>query len=166
MNMQEEFPHLLTERPVHRIGGNELASLLGVTLRMITTLIERDIVVKINPGVYDMGESVRRYCAHLRETAAGRGGEEQVLNLTGERARLAREQADSQALKNSIARGDHLPASEVLRTWSETLRATRSRMLAVPSRLRTELPHLTNSDFERIDRELRNALEELGRADD
>lgn len=156
----------LNGEKVHRIGGKDLCELLGLSSGALTDLKKRGIAVHLGHDAYDLSSTVRAYVLHLRGTASGRGGEDQITNLTAERARLAREQADSQALKNSIARGEHLPASEVLRTWSETLRAARSRLLAVPSRLRSALPHLTTADVERIDREFRNALEELGHADD
>jgi len=42
------------------------------------------------------------------------------------------------------------------------LRGLRSRLLTVPSRLRQIVPHLTTSDVTVIDRELRDALQELG----
>jgi len=38
-----------------------------------------------------------------------------VLNLTGERAWLAREQADSEALKNAVMRGENVLAIAVER---------------------------------------------------
>ena len=147
MRIMSELPGLGGDKPVHRIGGSDLCDLFGITPGMLTTLGKRDTVVRLGHDAYDLEESTRRYIANLRETASGRGGEEQVLNLTSERARLAREQADAQALKNAV------------------LRALRSRLLAVPSRLRQSMQHLTTSDVTMIDRELRDALQELGNAD-
>jgi phage terminase Nu1 subunit (DNA packaging protein) len=45
------------------------------------------------------------------ERAGGDVGDD--LDLNAERARLAREQADGQAIKNAVARGELLPAEEV-----------------------------------------------------
>ena len=162
MRIMSELPGLGGDKPVHRIGGSDLCDLFGITPGMLTALGKRDIVVRLGHDSYDLEESTRRYVASLRETASGRGGEEQVLNLTGERARLAREQADAQALKNAVARGENVPAIEVERAWADILRGLRSRLLAVPSRLRQTVPHLTTSDVTLIDRELRDALQELG----
>jgi phage terminase Nu1 subunit (DNA packaging protein) len=47
-----------------------------------------------------------------------------------------------------------------------TLRGLRARLLAVPSRLRASLPHLSASDVALIDREIRNTLEGLAHGDD
>ncbi len=162
MRIMSELPGLGGDKPVHRIGGSDLCDLFGITPGALTALGKRDTVVRLGHDAYDLEESTRRYVASLRETASGRGGEEQVLNLTGERARLAREQADAQALKNAVARGENVPAIEVERAWADILRGLRSRLLAVPSRLRQTVPHLTTSDVTLIDRELRDALQELG----
>lgn len=82
-------------------------------------------------------------------------------DAASERARLVREQADHAALKNAMLRRELLPAVEVERAWSDTLRRVRSRVLAVPSRLRQVLPHLTTHDAQAIEAELRVALEDL-----
>ncbi|GGE96133.1 MULTISPECIES: DNA packaging protein [Stappia] len=82
-----------------------------------------------------------------------------------ERARLVKEQADHAALKNALLRQDLLPAADVEREWTDMLRRVRSRLLAVPSRLRQVLPHLTAHDVGAIDTELRHALEDLANAE-
>ena len=165
MRIMSELPGLGGDKPVHRIGGSDLCDLFGITPGMLTTLGKRDIVVRLGHDAYDLEESARRYVASLRETASGRGGEEMKMKLARGRARMAWEQADAQALKNAVLRGEYVPAGEVERAWSDTLRALRSRLLAVPSRLRQSMQHLTTSDVTMIDRELRDALQELGNAD-
>ncbi|WP_290689981.1 MULTISPECIES: terminase small subunit [unclassified Haematobacter] len=165
MRIVQELPGL-GDRPVHRIGGSDLCDLWGITPGALTGLVKREIAIRLGHDAYDLVESTRRYLEHLRGTASGRGGEEQILNLTGERARLAREQADAQALKNAALRGELVKADEVERAWADVLRKVRSRVLAVPSRLRQSLGHLTAADVDALDRELRTALEELGHADD
>src|SRR5690606_21480260 len=105
-------------------------------------------------------ESVRLYCEHLRELAAGRGGDANRA-LASARARLGREQADREAMKNAEVRREMIPASSVEREWAEILRSGRSRLLACTSRIKSRLPHLTAHDGQTIDRELRDALSEL-----
>lgn len=78
-----------------------------------------------------------------------------------ERDRLAREQADNVALKNAQLRRELVPAVDVEARWSDVLRRVRSKILAVPSRVRQSHPHLTAHDVLAIDAELRRALEEL-----
>lgn len=147
--------------PVHRIDGPGLCDLLGVSPAMLTELKNRGIAKHLGRDAWDMAATVRAYCAHLRGTASGRGGEEEVANLTAERARLAREQADAQALKNAVLRRELVPVAEVAREWGDVLRGIRARILAVPSRVRSALPHLTAADAAVLDREARAALAEL-----
>jgi phage terminase Nu1 subunit (DNA packaging protein) len=84
------------------------------------------------------------------------GEEKQAVSLTAERARLAKAQADAVELKNAAMRRELVPAIEVERLWSGEWMQLRSRVLAVPSRLRQLLPNLT------IDGELRQMLTEFG----
>lgn len=86
--------------------------------------------------------------------------------LTSERARLAKEQADAQAMKNAALRGDLVAAAKVTQEWADVLRKVRAAMLAVSSRLRSALPHLTAADAAIIDREIRDSLTELAHGDD
>ncbi len=165
MRIVQELPGLEGERAVTRIGGADLCNLLGITPAALTGLVKRNLAVRLGHDAYDLAETVSRYVQHLRGTAAGRGGEEQVLTLTGERARLARAQADAQELKNATLRGELVPAAEVERAWSDTLRGLRSQLLALPSRIRADLGHLTPADVERIDRIMRDTLTDLGEAD-
>lgn len=154
-----------SDRPVHRIGGADLCALLGITHGALSGLVKRELAVKLGHDSYDLGATVAAYVAHLRGTASGRGGEEQIVSLTAERARLARAQAESAEIKNAALRRELVPAAEVAREWGEALRAVRSRLLAVPSRVQAALPHLAASDMVTLDRELRSALEDLAQAD-
>lgn len=162
MRIMQEVPGFFGEEPVHRIGGRDLCDLWGITPGMLTALLKRGIAVKLGHDAYDLVKSTRQYVEHLRGTAAGRGGEEQVLTLTGERARLAREQADAQALKNAERRHELVSAAEVERAWADTLRSLRSQLLAMPSRLRMTRPSLAAADVEVIDREMRDLLTRIG----
>jgi phage terminase Nu1 subunit (DNA packaging protein) len=132
----------------------DLARLIGVTDRTVRELAKKGIVVKAGRGLYRVEASVLGYCNHLREIAAGRSD---APSLTGQRIRLAKEQADAQALKNAALRGELVDAAAVDREWQEIVRAVRSRMLAIPSRLQ----HLTAADVSALDREIRDALTEL-----
>lgn len=146
------------------VSTRDLAALLGVSTRTITDLAAREIVIKAERGRYNLEASVTAYCNHLREVAAGRGGEQGVLDLTIERARLAKEQADAQELKNAVTRGELLPASDVEREWSDILARVRSGMLAVTSRIRGRISTIDATQAAIIDTEIREALEAL--ADD
>lgn len=164
MRLLQELPGLTGEEAVMRIGAADLCDLWGITPGALTQLVKRGIAVKLGHDAYDLVTSTRAYIESLRGAASGRGGEEQVLTLTGERARLARAQADAQELKNATLRSELVPASEVEAAWSDILRQVRARILSVPSRLRQEIK-LSPGDVDAFDRELRAALMELGHDD-
>ncbi len=131
----------------------------------IRNFVDRGVIAKIGRGKYKLVESVRLYTEHLRGVASGRGGEDGVLDLTAERARHAKEQADNLALKNAALRRDLVPVADVEREWITIGRQIRSGVMAVPSRVRQSLPHLTAYDSDVIDREIRDALTGLGEHD-
>lgn len=165
MRIVSELPGLTGDRPVHRIGGRDLCDLLEITPATLTGLCKRGLAVKIGHDAYDLTATVTAYIVHLRAAASGRGGEEHSLTLAGERVRLARAQADAQEVKNRMIAGELVPAVEVAREWADVLRGVRSQVLAVPSRIRSSLPHLTAQDVAQIDRELRDTLTEMGGGD-
>lgn len=164
--MTRIFTELALEgEAVHRIGGKDLCALLDLTSGALTDLKKRGIAVHLGHDAYDLDATVRAYVQHLRGMAAQWGTPDQASHLTAERARLAKEQADAQALKNGKLRGELVEAGEVERAWADVLRQVRARVLAVPSRLRADLPHADAATFAAMDRVLRDALTELGHAD-
>ncbi|MCF3935020.1 hypothetical protein L1787_16570 [Acuticoccus sp. M5D2P5] len=147
------------------VGARELGRWLGVSDRMVRELAERGIIERNARGRYQLEPCVKAYCEHIRGIAAGRSaGADQKLNLTEERALLAREQREAQAIKNLVARKEALPREEVLSRWSTILRNVSARMRAVPSRVRAQRPHLTREDVDLIDEEIRLALTEAADA--
>lgn len=80
-----------------------------------------------------------------------------------ERARARKEStlATLRELELAKRRGELVEAEAVAREWSDVLRQVRAAVLAVTSRVRSQLPHLTAHDADVIDRELREALRAL-----
>ena len=163
MRVFTELP--LDGEAVHRIGGKDLCELLALSSGALADLKKRGIAVHLGHDAYDLEATVSAYVQHLRGIAAGWGSADQAVQLTTERARLAKEQADAQALKNAKLRGEQVDAAEVERAWADVLRQVRSRILSVPSRLRQDVT-MNAADAQLLDRELRDALSELGHAGD
>lgn len=97
------------------------------------------------PSDYNLASFRIAYIRHLREVAAGRGGENS-LELAAERARLAKEQADKIAMANAITRGELAPA----RLIEEVIARAGARMArlldTIPGLLRRRLPSLSADD--------------------
>lgn len=164
MRIVSELP-LEGDAPVHCVSCADMCALLGITPPMLTELKKRGIARHVGRDAWDLGATVHAYVTHLRGIASGRGGEDHVLELTAERARLAKEQADAQALKNAQARGELIRAEEAERSWADFLRQLRSRLLAMPARLRSD-GALDRAASEALDRALRDALAGIGGGDD
>ena len=149
------------------MGTAQLADLLGLSDRTVRELAARDVLPRTGRGRFDTRLAVRRYTAHLREQAAGRGnGDSAAMGaVTAERLREARERADKIALQNAKARGEMVPAADVERAWSEVLRDIRARMLAVPARCMARLGRLTAAEGQIIEQEVRDALKGAADAD-
>lgn len=152
----------LGKEPLHTVGGKDLCDLFDISPAALTDLKKRGIAVHMAHDTYDLTATTRAYVQHLRGMAAGWGTGEKAANLTSERARLAKEQADAQAIKNAKLRGELVEASEVERTWADALRQLRARIMAVPSRLRSELLDIDPQTIDAMDRALRASLTEAG----
>lgn len=165
MGKAEARPDLAAILGVDRpetVSEAELADTLGLSTRSIRELVTRNVIRKAAPGRYVQRDCVRAYCANLREGAAARSGS---ATLTAERTRVAREQGDALELKNAVSRREMLPARDVERSWSATLRAVRAAMLSVPARIQQRLPKLSAQEVATIDREIRDTLEEAANGD-
>lgn len=147
------------------VSARTLGEWLAVSDRMVRELADKGIVKKAARGRYLLMASVRAVVEHQREIAAGRGGADQVLDLTAERARLAREQADGQEIKNRISRGELLLVADVERTWADAFRRLRAGMLAVTGRIRAATT-IEAADAAIIDREIRDALTAISGGED
>jgi Phage DNA packaging protein, Nu1 subunit of terminase len=148
------------------VGAREVADWLGVSDRTVRDLADRSIIIRTGRGKYDLRASIAAYTAHLREVSAGRGGETQILDLTEQRARLAKEQADATALKNATTRGELVKAEAVAQEWEGIVAEVRSAMLAIPGRIRRR----AGSAFDAaaialVDQEIREALTALANPD-
>ena len=107
--------------------------------RAIRALIDRGILPAARRGDLDIDACRVAYIRHLRETAAGRAAGPGADDLTAERARLAREQADHFALKNASLRLELLPRSDITRAVTAAFQIVRDRLTALPTRLAAPL---------------------------
>jgi phage terminase Nu1 subunit (DNA packaging protein) len=164
--MADEFSALFDDEPAEiwpeTISGDDLADLLGVSTRTVRELARKGVVERANGklAVYAAYDSIKRYCAHMREQAAGRSDS---TTLTEERIRVAREQGDKLALQNAVTRREMLPAREVESAWAGILRDVRAAFLGLPSRIHQRLTHLTAHDVAEIGRQIRDTLTEVAR---
>ena len=70
------------------------------------------------PNCVVLAESVRAYCAHLRDMAAGRGTAPSQRHKARKRARLVKLQADAVEVRHAVRRGALVDAEAVAAEWS------------------------------------------------
>ena len=111
-------------------------------------------------GILAPGETYRAwllaYCKRLREMAAGRysAGD---LDLTEERARLARAQSERIEMENAVKRGELAPIDTLRDVLVPVVAQIAAQLDAVPGKLKREAPHLTHLDLEIVAREITRA---------
>lgn len=131
----------------------QFGELVGISQQAVSTLVQRGIL----PDGASADEWLLSYCDHLREMAAGRGGDAQG-ELTAERARLAREQADKLAMANAVTRGELAPA-HIIEEVLARVGARVGRLLdTVKGELRRRFPSMTAEDLDAVDRIIGKAM--------
>lgn len=126
--------------------------LIGISQQTVSELHMRGV---LEPGG-SAGEWLRSYTSHLREMAAGRAASGD-LDLAGERARLAKAQADRVEMQNAVTRGELAPVVLL----EEVLTAAASKVAgvldAIPGMVRRRVPLLTADDIDLIAGEVAKA---------
>lgn len=122
----------------------KVATHLGVSARTVGDLVASGVIPK--PRESDLDAIRLAYIGHLRELAAGRRSEG-GLDLVAERARLAKEQADAQEMKNAEERGEYLRATHVEAWLASLLGAMTQRIRAVAPKAAPEV-RATGTDAE------------------
>lgn len=135
---------------------SEITAAFDVSDRRIGQLADKGIVIRVGRGKFDLIASTANYVRHLRDIASGRG--EDSPDLTAERTRLAKGQADRIAIENERSNGTLINAVEAEHRWADEMVKLRSRLLAVPTGIAMVIPHLTAHEIQQIDRELRDAM--------
>jgi terminase small subunit / prophage DNA-packing protein len=139
-------------------SARELARLFGVQPRAIQALAAKGAVVRATHGRYLRDASILAYVMHLRESAAGRltreGGED-ALNASAD---LKREQAALARARRRILENEVIDIARIQPTWTRMARVVRASVMAVPSRCRAALPHLSAFDQNKIDEIVRDSL--------
>ena len=133
----------------------EISSWVDVTPRALDKHL--DLLVRDGRG-YDLKASVRAYCRHIRSIAAGHGTEAEAADLAKERALLAREQREGQALRNAQSRNELVRADEAQAEWEDILSMIRANMLTVPVVAQQRLPHLSKHDAHVLGEVVRDLL--------
>jgi phage terminase Nu1 subunit (DNA packaging protein) len=167
------------------MGGNfgpgptveDVAAHLFISVARLRQLQREDVLPRRNSGDWSLDGCRRRYIENLRAvkgnhlpkiarrlTGATDDGSN-VVDLETERAKLAREQRVGHELKNAEARGELLPAPDVVEGWQAAIARARSLLLGIPPAAAEELMILASEGAaavrERLADMIHAALSEL-----
>lgn len=121
-----------------QITQADFAQLVGVSEARVSQLVA--------DGVLARGDTVQQwlvsYCERLRDQAAGRMGEYGGLDLVQERAALAREQREGQAIKNAVARKEFAPVGLLADVLGHAASAVVDQFDQLEGMLRKAVPDL------------------------
>lgn len=140
----------------------QLAAVLGLSTRRVRELAEAGTIPRAPGGRYPTAEAIRAYCGGLRETAAGRRGDgPDGLDLTAERAALAKAQREHVELRLARERGELVDAQAVHIRFAAMVTAARNRLRGVPSKAKSRMHHLSEDDVETLEALIDAALGEV-----
>lgn len=161
MTTLTEIDAMLADPPeVDTVTAAELGEWLGLSPNRVHALGRDGVLPRVNHKRYPLRASVAAYCEHCRSLAKGKATDKE---LAEEKIRLAREQADKIALQNAAARGEFLDSRSVASEWHSIVTDLRAALLAVPSRVASELG-FDRKETAALDSEIRAAMEVI--ADD
>jgi terminase small subunit / prophage DNA-packing protein len=145
------------------VSIEQLAALLDISSTAVSTNARRGILIRSKArGKFNMEASVRNYCRHLREQAAGRKTGD--VSAT-DRDRLAKAQREAIEQKTAMRAGKLLDAEAVENEWCGIARVIRAGILRIPRRV-GDRAGLTAEQVRMVDDEVRACLSWIGAAQD
>jgi terminase small subunit / prophage DNA-packing protein len=142
-------------------SAGELAKLFGIQPRAIQALAAKGAIIRATHGRYLRDASILAYVTHLRESAAGRLAREGGEDVLSASAGLKLEQTMLARARRRILENEVIDVERLQPIWTRHARVVRASVMAVPSRCRAALPHLSAFDQNKIDELCRDALTDL-----
>lgn len=137
---------------------SQAAAHVFLAARNFYDLLDRGVIERMPAGEYDLEIVREEYIRHLQKVAAGREKKSGDLDGEYEKARKDKELADRTALQNAQTRREVVLVADVETLVAREYAVVRERMLGIPGKLSGLL---TPKQVERLDGEVREALEEL-----
>lgn len=127
-------------------------ALVGVSQQAIGSLVGRGVIDQEMTG----HQMLQAYCSHLREHAAGRASDGD-LDLSQERAALARSQRETVDMKNAVTRGELAYVTLIEQVLSNAGSKIAGILEAIPGAVKRRVPSLPASEIKAISTEIARA---------
>lgn len=146
-----------TQVPDYWLNKRQVCDSLSITATAFDKWRVEPVARVGNSNYYDVRSLIdNRVDAALRKQQLERPTPDDYdgLNPVAEQARLAKEKADSQALKNQVARGELIPAGVAGVLFGKIGAMMASALDALPANIKRRVPSLTATDMEFIKAEI------------
>jgi|GEM_PF-3240517 len=133
--------------------SGKLAEVLGISERTVRDMASRNILVRLETGYYDFGESVKKYIKYLEQKNSK--DDKELKDLQKRKLQIQIDEMENRVI--SVA--------EVEDFYQKMITVTRSRLLTIPKKVSPQLKHMDNEDNieQELKKEIYEALEELSR---
>lgn len=125
------------------VNAKVLAGLFNLTDRRIQQLAKEEVIPKAARGKYPFVLSIKSYIKFLQDRLVG-GDAAPTGDITTERTRLYRANAEKSELELAVMKGESLPANVVHLVWTKQIGAFRAKMLSLPIKMAAELHGIEN----------------------
>ena len=145
-------------------GDRAISRDMGIDRRTVKKRLEELTPKKVGRAYnYNSTEALPAIYANAQPDPRMKDPDTARLDYDVEKARLAKEKADAQELKNAATRRELVPVSEVADAWGRIVTGIRNQFLALPNRVAQMLETTGTTEQRRalIDREVKTILEAL-----
>lgn len=142
--------------PQGKMTQKDFGLLVGISQPAVSDLISRGVLVDGDTT----GNWLLAYCDNLRMQAAGRGGDA-AGELTAERARLARAQAEKIEMQNAVSRKELAPVALLEQVLATTGTKAKRILATIKGELRRRFPSMLATDMQAVDTIIGKALGQI-----
>ena len=135
----------------------EFARLVGISQPEVSQLIRKGVLTRGGTRA----QWHKEYLDNLRKVAAGWQSQSGLLDRIQEAALLDRRKREELDIKLAKLRGELLPVDAVVEALTFVHSAVRSRLLALPNRIRSLNASMTPRQVDQIEETVREILNEL-----
>lgn len=133
------------------------ARLVGISQPEVSQLIRKGVLTRGGTAA----QWHKEYLDNLRKVAAGWQSKTGQLDRIQEAALLDRRKREEIEIKLAERKGELLPVAAIVEALSSINAAVRSKLLALPNRIKSNNPQMTPRQVDQLDQSVREILTEL-----
>lgn len=136
----------------------ELAEILGISDRRIQQLVNEKELEKLGRGRFNLVSSVQRFIAYQVNNLKEK---QSIGTKLDEETRLLKLKGDLAQIDLEKKRGELIPANVVGIVWAQVITAARTKLLGLPSSVKTKRPDIDMEVFTIIEKLIREILKDM-----